>query len=58
MILVEGRRSTEVLNAASTAGGLDESINTGIAIELDVARAVGLTEHIQALSKEHPVGPE
>lgn len=55
MILVETRRSAKVLDAVSKAGGLDESLNTGIAIELDVSRAVGLTEHIQALSKQHPV---
>lgn len=55
LILVETRRSGEVLDAVAKAGGLDESLNTGIAIELDVSRAVGLTEHIRALSREHPL---
>jgi len=54
MILVEARRSSEVLDAACNAGGLDESLNTGIAIELDVSRAVGLSEHIKSLTKAHP----
>lgn len=55
LILVEARRSAAVLEAACAAGGLDESRNTGIAIELDVSRAVGLSEHIRALGLEHPV---
>lgn len=55
MILVEARRSSEVLGAVCAAGGLDESLNTGIAIELDVSRAVGLTEHIKSLTQVHPL---
>jgi nitrogen regulatory protein PII len=54
LILVEARRSAEVLEAVCSAGGLDESLNTGIAIELDVTRAVGLTEHIKRLTHDHP----
>lgn len=54
MILVEARRSGEVLDAVCASGGLDENLNTGIAIELDVSRAVGLTEHIKSLTKIHP----
>jgi hypothetical protein len=55
LILVEARRSEAVLNAVAAAGKLDESLNTGIALELEVARALGLTEHIKSLSKEHPL---
>lgn len=58
LILVEARRSAGVLAAVTTAGGLDESLDTGIAIELDVSRVVGLSEHIQALSREHPLKEE
>lgn len=55
LILVEARRSEDVLNAVSTAGKLDESLDTGIALEIEVSKALGLTEHIKALSKEHPL---
>jgi len=55
LILVEARRSSQVLEAVSDAGGLDESLNTGIALELEVSRALGLSEHIRALSREHPL---
>lgn len=54
LILVEARRSNEIMQAVLEAGGLDESLETGIAIELDVARAVGLSAHIEALGKAHP----
>lgn len=54
LILVEARRSATIMQAILDAGELDESLSTGIALELDVSRAVGLTEHIRALSKEHP----
>jgi hypothetical protein len=55
LILVEARRSSTVLDAAAKAGGLDESLDTGIALELEVSRALGLSEHIKALSQEHPL---
>ncbi|MCC5882438.1 MAG: P-II family nitrogen regulator [Halomonas sp.] len=55
LILVEARRSDTVLQAVTTAGKLDESLNTGIALELEVTQALGLSEHIKTLSKEHPV---
>ena len=55
LILVESRRASRVLSAVGKAGELDESINTGIALELDVSRTVGLTEHIKALSESLPV---
>ncbi|MCC5808992.1 MAG: P-II family nitrogen regulator [Ectothiorhodospiraceae bacterium] len=56
MLLVEAPRSDEVLEAIIKAGQLDESIDTGIALELDVSKAVGLTDHIRALAKQHPLG--
>ncbi len=56
LILVEARRAGEVLSAASQAGGLDESLETGIALELDVSQAVGLSEHIKQLSEQYPPG--
>ncbi|MFZ2288191.1 MAG: P-II family nitrogen regulator [Halopseudomonas yangmingensis] len=57
LFLVEARRSDEILQAILQAGKLDESLQTGIALELDVARAVGLSAHIEALTKEHPIKP-
>lgn len=57
MLLVEAPRSAEVLDAVCKAGQLDESLDTGIALELNVSKAVGLAEHIKALSKQHPVRP-
>ncbi|WP_417501122.1 P-II family nitrogen regulator [Marinobacter sp.] len=51
LILVESGRSSKVLDAVCAAGRLDESSETGIAIELDVSRAVGLKEHIEYLKK-------
>lgn len=44
-----------MLKAVTVAGGLDESLDTGIALELEVSQALGLSEHIKALSKEHPL---
>ncbi|MFY0991971.1 P-II family nitrogen regulator [Halomonas sp. C05BenzN] len=55
LVLVEARRSQTVLDAVTQAGRLDESLNTGIALELDVSQALGLSEHIRALSREHPL---
>lgn len=55
LILVESRRADPVLQAVTEAGALDESLNTGIALELEVARAVGLGAHIEALSQEQPL---
>ncbi|QTF91536.1 hypothetical protein [Halomonas sp. BM-2019] len=55
LILVEARRASAVLEAVSEAGQLDESLETGIALELEVSRALGLSEHIKALSREHPL---
>lgn len=55
MILVEARRAKQVMDAVTKAGNLDESPETGIAIELDVASATGLRGHIDALAREHPI---
>lgn len=55
LILVEARRADAVMSAVLAAGQLDESLRTGIALQLDVERAVGLTEHIQTLAKRLPV---
>ncbi|OJS99133.1 P-II family nitrogen regulator [Marinobacter nauticus] len=52
LILVEASRSRGVLDAVCAAGKLDESKETGIAIELDVAQAVGLQEHIEFLRQQ------
>ena len=54
LVLAEARRSAGILAAVEAAGGLDESLETGIALEIDVAKAVGLTEHIKALEQQAP----
>lgn len=54
LVLVEARRSARILAAIETAGGLDDSLETGIALEIDVAKAVGLSEHIAALAQQKP----
>ena len=55
LILVEERRADSILQAVTDAGGLDEQLDTGIALMLDVDKALGLTQHIEALQKEHPL---
>lgn len=55
LILVEARRADTILQAVTDAGGLDERLDTGIALMLDVDKALGLTQHIEALQKEHPL---
>lgn len=42
------------MEAVVAAGGLDERLDTGLALELDVTRALGLTEHIKALAAAKP----
>jgi len=54
LLLVEERRASAVLDAVREVAGLDESVNTGVALELDVSRAVGLSEHVKQLSIQHP----
>ena len=58
LILVEQRRAETVLHAVVEAGQLDETLGTGIALQLDVERALGLSEHISALSRHHPINQE
>jgi nitrogen regulatory protein PII len=55
LILAESRRTEEIMQAVVVAGGLDESLNTGLALELDVSRALGLSEHIKALAAAKPL---
>src|SRR5690606_2048564 len=55
LILVEARRADAILQAVTDAGGLDEQLDTGIALMLDVDKALGQTQHIEALQKEHPL---
>lgn len=57
MILVETRRASEVLEAVTRAGRLDETAETGIALQLDVDSVTGLTEHIRILAEQHPLEP-
>ncbi|MGY6631840.1 MAG: P-II family nitrogen regulator [Wenzhouxiangella sp.] len=54
LFLVEARRSTQVLDAITVSGQLDDSLNTGIALELDVSRATGLGEHIKVMAEKLP----
>jgi len=55
LILAEARRTEEIMQAVVDAGALDESLNTGLALEVDVSRALGLTEHIEALATGKPL---
>lgn len=54
LFVVEARRADEVMTAVTEAGGLDESIDTGIALELDVNQVTGLSEHIRLLEEQLP----
>lgn len=55
LILSESRRADHILESIAEAGEMDESLSTGIAIQIDVDKALGLKEHISALEKEIPV---
>lgn len=55
LILAETRRADSILEAITTAGQLDESLSTGIALQIDVDKALGLKEHIDALEKHLPL---
>lgn len=55
LVLVEERRAAHVLDELVHIGGLDEKLDTGIAIMLDVEKALGLTEHIKKLEQQKPV---
>jgi nitrogen regulatory protein PII len=54
LVLVEARRATAVMDAVVEAGELDESLDSGLALELDVTRALGLSEHVKALEDAKP----
>ncbi len=54
MILVEERRAEPVLNAVLQSGQLDESLGTGIVLQIDVEKALGLSEHIRLLEQQQP----
>lgn len=56
LVLVESRRAEAVLEAIRVASKMDDSLDTGIALMLDVDQAVGLREHIRKL--EQTVPPE
>lgn len=51
LVLVDQARSETVLEIAEAAGRLDETLGTGIALQLPVDKAVGLTEHIRRLAE-------
>ncbi len=54
MILAESRRAAVVLAAVEKAGELDEQLETGLALMVDVEQAVGLKQHIEALARKIP----
>ncbi len=55
LILSESRRADDILEAIVEAGEMDESLNTGIALQIDVDKALGLKEHIAELEKKLPM---
>lgn len=55
LILTEERRVERIMTAIQQAGHLDESLGTGIALQLDVEKALGLSEHIKRLEQERPL---
>lgn len=55
LILSESRRADHILEVIAAAGGMDESLSTGIAIQIDVDKALGLKEHIRALEQQLPI---
>lgn len=55
LFVVESRRAEAVLSAVTEAGELDESAETGLAIELDLSRVTGLSQHVEALARDLPL---
>jgi nitrogen regulatory protein PII len=51
LVLVDAGRADKVLQVAEDSGRLDETLGTGIALQLPVDKAVGLTEHIRRLTE-------
>ncbi|RUO26064.1 transcriptional regulator [Aliidiomarina minuta] len=58
LVLVEERRADDVLAQVVKVGGLDERLDTGIALLLDVDKALGLSEHVKLLEAQIPFDPE
>jgi len=54
LVLADSRRSDSILKAACEAGRLDETRGTGIALQISVDKAIGLTEHMEILSQKLP----
>ena len=54
LFVVEARRVQSVMDANTLAGGLDESAETGIALELEISSVRGLSEHIRILEEQLP----
>ena len=52
LLLVEGHMSRTILERIAAAGGFDESPGTGIAFQVDIEDAVGLTSQIGTISSE------
>lgn len=52
LVLVDTKRADAVLEVAERVGRLDETIGTGIALQLPVDKAVGLSEHIKRLTRQ------
>jgi nitrogen regulatory protein PII len=55
LVLAEKRRADHILEAVCDAGELDERLGTGVALQLDVSKAVGLREHIKQLEMQIPL---
>lgn len=49
LVIVESANADAVMEAALRSGQLDETRGTGLALQLDVEKAVGLSEHIKFL---------
>lgn len=54
LVLAEQRRADDVVQAIMTAGNIDESLATGIVLQLDVEQAWGLAQHIESLARRSP----
>jgi len=52
LLLVEEHLSREVLEKISEAGEFDDTAGTGIAFQIDVEDAVGVSHQIKTLNKE------
>jgi hypothetical protein len=48
-------RADQILTDVTESSGLDESLKTGIALMIDVEKALGVSEHIRTLETKNPV---